>query len=149
MRRPLSVVVFGEPGTEDSEDADWLFQGFVRDERLMNLYYNAADVFVLPSLADNLPNMLIESQSAGTPGVAFSVGGVGEIIEQNVTGVLVSAEDIAALAEGLGRVLQLTTHEWTAWSERCRQRALDRYSPALQAAKYRQLMEAMVARRLR
>ncbi len=50
------------------------FTGLLKDDYSMILAYNAADVLVTPSLADNFPNVLLESLSCGTPAVGFDVG---------------------------------------------------------------------------
>ena len=70
------------------------------DERLREIY-SAADVYVLPSLEDNLPNTMLEAMSCGTPVVAFGVGGVPEIMADGVTGRVVPAGD----AHGLGAAI--------------------------------------------
>ena len=54
--------------------------GYIHDHRLMRLLYSSADVFVLPTLADNLPNVLIESLACGTPCVAFDTASSNERI---------------------------------------------------------------------
>jgi glycosyltransferase involved in cell wall biosynthesis len=61
--------------------------------------YAAADVFLLPSLADNLPNTAVESIACGTPVVAFDVGGVSDVVRHGETGWL--ARDVQDLAEGI------------------------------------------------
>jgi len=63
-----------------------------------------ADLFVLPSLHENLPVVLVEAQASGLPAVATRVGGVGELVDDDA-GELVAAGDSAALAEALGRAL--------------------------------------------
>jgi glycosyltransferase involved in cell wall biosynthesis len=66
-----------------------LFLGKISDNRLMSLLYSAADVFVLPSREDNLPNVMLESMACGTPVIAFSTGGMKEVIIDNFNGILV------------------------------------------------------------
>jgi glycosyltransferase involved in cell wall biosynthesis len=77
----------------------------VLDEQRMADAYAAADVYVLPTRADNLPNTAVESIACGTPVVAFSVGGVPEVVRHLETGYLAPPEDAAALAEGLRTLL--------------------------------------------
>ena len=64
-----------------------------------------ADVFVLASLHENLPVVLVEAQASGLPAVATRVGGVPELVDERA-GELVEAGDAAALAEAISRVLQ-------------------------------------------
>ncbi|RME47958.1 MAG: glycosyltransferase [Chloroflexi bacterium] len=80
--------------------------GPVQNEALLAIAYAAADLFVLPSLAENLPNMLIESLACGTPCVAFDVGGCREIIEHGRTGYLARPGDATDLAHGIATLLQ-------------------------------------------
>ena len=65
----------------------------------------AADVLVLPSLAENLPVVLIEAQATGVPVVASDVGGVREIVDER-SGRLVPPGDRAALATAIEAVLE-------------------------------------------
>ena len=71
----------------------------------MPLAYAAADVFVTPSLGDNLPNTVAEALSCGTPCVAFAVGGIPEMIEHGKTGYLARPRSSEDLAEGIRNVL--------------------------------------------
>ena len=64
-----------------------------------------ADIIVLPSLHDTLPFAVLESQYAGKATVASSVGGIPEMIEDGVTGLLVPPGDATALAAGLERLI--------------------------------------------
>jgi glycosyltransferase involved in cell wall biosynthesis len=79
--------------------------GYLQDDRSMAAAYAAANVFVLPSLADNLPNTALESMACRTPIVAFDVGGVGDAVRHGETGWLAPAGDAHALADGLRRLL--------------------------------------------
>jgi len=64
----------------------------------------AADLFVLPSLHENLPVVLIEAQASGLPAVATRVGGVPELVGEEA-GELVEPADPGALADAIARVL--------------------------------------------
>ena len=64
-----------------------------------------ADLFVLPSLADAFPTVLLEAMAAGVPAVASNVGGIPEIIQNGRTGTLVPPGDADALARGIASLL--------------------------------------------
>ena len=79
--------------------------GYVNSDDLLNLCYGAADIFVLPTLADNLPLSVLDALAAGTPPVAFDVGGVPDLVRHLETGYLVPERDIKGLSEGMGFLL--------------------------------------------
>jgi|GEM_PF-1477114 len=79
------------------------FEGFVPDERAGE-FLAGLDVFVLASLTEGLPFTVMEAMRAGLPIVASRVGGVPEMIEDGVSGILYEAGDEAALAESLERL---------------------------------------------
>ena len=66
--------------------------------------FAAADVFVLPTLADTLGVVLIEALAAGLPVVTTRVGGLTDVVGHGVTGLLTEPGDIAGLTEALGRL---------------------------------------------
>lgn len=80
------------------------FGGFISSEVEMVAHYNAADVFVLPSLQDNLPNTVMEALACGTPVVAFDTGGVSDMVDEHV-GYLAKYKDSQDLAKGLWHTL--------------------------------------------
>jgi glycosyltransferase involved in cell wall biosynthesis len=67
--------------------------------------YRAADVFVLPSYAEGFPNSVLEAMSVGLPVIATSVGGVPEIVQNGVTGIVVPPRSSDALAEAIKRLI--------------------------------------------
>ncbi len=74
--------------------------GFVSDE-LLPLYYNASDIFVLPSKSgEGMPLVLLEAMACGLPIIATNVGGVPEVVNENC-GKIVPSDDAAALAEAV------------------------------------------------
>jgi len=71
-----------------------IFTGYREDvEELMALM----DIFVLTSLREGLPRVLVQAAAVGMPSVAFNVDGVPEIIKDNYNGFLVKARDIGQL----------------------------------------------------
>jgi len=79
--------------------------GYVGDNETIVNAYNAADVFVTPSLEDNLPNTIMEAMACGVPCVGFRVGGIPEMIEHQKTGYVAEIRNSADLAKGIGWVL--------------------------------------------
>jgi glycosyltransferase involved in cell wall biosynthesis len=68
-------------------------------------YYGLANVFVLPSLSEGSPNVLLEAMMAGTPAIATGVGGVPEMVQDEYSALVVKPGDAAALARAIERVL--------------------------------------------
>lgn len=79
--------------------------GKLASERKIVCAYNSADIFLAPSLQDNLPNTVLESLSCGIPVVAFSIGGIPDMIDHLQNGYLVKPESSINLAEGIKFVL--------------------------------------------
>ena len=75
--------------------------GYISDERAIADVYNSADVFVLPSLEDNLPNTIMEAMACGVPCVGFNVGGIPEMIDHGKTGYVAKERDTDDLAKGI------------------------------------------------
>ena len=100
----ISVLIFGSGYSKkiaDSISFKTMFMGRLRDEYSTVLAYNAADVFIAPSLADNLPTTIFESLSCGTPVVGFKVGGIPDMIKHKENGYLAKYRDAEDLAEGV------------------------------------------------
>ena len=79
---------------------------FVGQVRGVQPFYALADVFVLPSLSEGSPNVLLEAMAASVPVVATAVGGVPEMITAERTGILIPANDICQLSRAMARILK-------------------------------------------
>lgn len=89
--------------------------------------YRQADIFVLSSVAEALPNVILEAMAAGLPVVATRVGGVPEAVASGETGLLVAPRDVAALAGALERLLD-EPQTRLAMGRRGRERAVAEFS---------------------
>ena len=119
--------------------------GFFTNDRILSLAYNAADIYVTPTLDDNLPNTVMEAMACGTPVVAFETGGVPEMVRNGVTGFVVPAGNTGALREAILRVLNDDGLR-SELSRNCRRIAQEEYGLKLQARRYLSLYESITSR---
>jgi glycosyltransferase involved in cell wall biosynthesis len=84
--------------------------GHIQEERTMSLIYSAVDLFVIPSIQDNLPNTVVESLLCGTPVVGFCVGGITDMIENGKNGYIVESIDSSSFAAGILFALKNISH---------------------------------------
>ncbi|WP_303070948.1 glycosyltransferase [Bacteroides nordii] len=99
-----TIVVFGSNYCKEIQESlgqKVIFMGSVKEEDNMSMLYNAVDVFVSPSLADNLPSTLIEALACGIPVVSFNIGGIPDIIQHKENGYLAKYKDINDLYQGI------------------------------------------------
>jgi glycosyltransferase involved in cell wall biosynthesis len=112
----------------------------INNDRFLSFVYSAADVLVVPSLQDNLPNTVLESIACGTPVVGFAVGGIPDLVRPGQTGLLAKPGDALdlrrAITELLGDAQRLKTMRAT-----CREIALQEYALEIQAKRYLDLYQ--------
>jgi glycosyltransferase involved in cell wall biosynthesis len=109
---PFRVVVAGD-GPERSAlqkarnrlglGAEVIFAGHQEN---IGPYYGMARVLALPSHTEGSPNVVLESMASGLPVAATAVGGVPEIVQDGVTGLLVAPGDPAAMADAIARLVR-------------------------------------------
>jgi glycosyltransferase involved in cell wall biosynthesis len=119
------------------------YLGVVEDEEKMALVYQAADIFILPTLSDNLPNMVIESMACETPVVSFYVGGVPEIIDHKKNGYLAEYKSSADLARGIEWIFENNVDN--CLGRAAREKVLKCYSEEVVAGKYIELYQSLIS----
>lgn len=67
--------------------------------------YQYADIFVLTSLSEGMPSVILEAMGCGLPVVASDVGGNNELVEEGINGYLIKGDDIETLAKRLARLI--------------------------------------------
>ena len=138
----LLTVGSAEP-SQQLQRYEQIHLGHVADDSRLNLAYSAADVYVLPTLADNQPLTVLEALASGTPVVAFDVGGIPEMITHRQTGYLARYKDPADLAAGILTILDRADLRGDM-RQRCRATAVEKYDLDLQATRYSELYEQAV-----
>jgi glycosyltransferase involved in cell wall biosynthesis len=139
------LVLFGEselsgqfnPGTKIH------FLGKIPDAASLPLLYSAADVFIAPSVQENLSNTVMESLACGTPVVAFNVGGMPDMIRHKNNGYLAKPFECQDLADGISWVLENEKRRLEL-SESARRRVVQEYESGHIARQHLDLYEKIV-----
>ena len=117
--------------------------GYVNDEHRIIDVYNAADVFVLPSLSENLPNTIMEAMACGVPCVAFRVGGIPEEIDHRQNGYVAEYRNAEDLARGIRWIL--TEADYDELSKNAVHKVAQNYSQQSVALKYLDVYQQAMA----
>jgi glycosyltransferase involved in cell wall biosynthesis len=138
----LELVVFGYSQPENPPDLGFKihYLGTLNDDLSLTLSYSAADVFVAPSMEDNLPNTVMESMACGTPSVAFKIGGMPDMIEHKKNGYLAQPYEVKDLAQGIVWVLE-NEERYHKLSYRAREKVEQEFTLEIQAHRYLSLFE--------
>ena len=141
----LFLICVGHNDPPPGLRVPWIHLGFVNNDRLLSNIYSAADVFVIPSLQDNLPNTVLESMACSTPVVGFEVGGIPDMVQHGKTGLLARPHDTQELENAIIELLK-NPQRRSLLSANCRRVAVHRYSLARQAIRYYQLYKQLLKR---
>jgi len=145
--RPNLFALSVGAGTPDVDiPVPALHLGKITQNRLLSLAYSAADLYVIPSLQDNLPSTVLESMACGTPVVGFDVGGVPEMVRPGVTGALAPVGDVSALAAAISGLLADSPAR-EDMTGRCRRVVLDEYGMDSYVSGYESLYQRLVGAR--
>ena len=107
---------------------------YVKDEHDMVELYNAVDIYVTPSLQDNLPNTIVEAMSCGVPCVGFNIGGIPEMIDHLHNGYVAEYCKAEDFANGVCWALQQDNYKGPC--DAARRKALATYSESNVSRKY-------------
>jgi glycosyltransferase involved in cell wall biosynthesis/Tfp pilus assembly protein PilF len=139
-RENLYLVVFGDffKAFQLNSPFNIITTGRITDTEALAQLYSTADVFVLPSLEDNLPNTALEAMACGTPVVGFASGGIIDIVDHKQTGYLAAKGDGKQLAEGIDWVLTASS-QGIPFRQMCRNKAEKTYAYKNQSEAYLRL----------
>lgn len=104
---PNSILLILGTGPQEQELKSQLSPGIRMLGNVGNVvpYLQVSDLFVLPSSAEGLPVSLLEAMACGLPAVATAVGGTPEVLENNLSGLLIPSDDLTALQASICTML--------------------------------------------
>jgi glycosyltransferase involved in cell wall biosynthesis len=143
----IELVVFGNRNAEVVPDFPFktTFLGTIKnDEKLANCYA-AADAFLIPSLEDNLPYTVMESMACGTPVVAFTTGGIPDMVLHKRSGYLAEYRSSASFADGMEWIINHPDKE--KLQQYARNTVMDKFSEGVIASRHIELYKHAIQNR--
>jgi glycosyltransferase involved in cell wall biosynthesis len=142
--KPVTLMTLGNGNNRiDIDGVNHIHLGYIDHERTKVLAYNAADILIHPSIADNYPNVIAESIACGVPVIGFPIGGVPELLNEKVTGWIAEGIDSISLAKTIDRGIK-DIQNGLNLKESCRQFAMNTLLLGKQAAAYLDLFDEVI-----
>jgi glycosyltransferase involved in cell wall biosynthesis len=143
-QRPIRLLTMGGGHFQSVSGHHHTHFGQVESDELQALLYQAADVFVIPSLEEAFGQTALEAIACGTVVAGFATGGIGDIVQNDLNGVLVERGDSNALGQAIIRLLTDETLR-LRWQEACEAWVKARFSLERNASAYHELYESLLA----
>jgi glycosyltransferase involved in cell wall biosynthesis len=129
-------------------EVDWPFDHiqlpFLNGEEQLAKAYQAATVFVSPSVEDAGPMMLLESMFCGTPAVAFAIGLAKDAVINNVTGFIVPPMDVNKFAGSIKTIVQMPEEQYDSLVYHCYRKASELFGIQRETQEYEQLFGELI-----
>ncbi|SDI33212.1 glycosyltransferase family 4 protein [Mucilaginibacter sp. P25] len=142
----VELVVFGNRGTENLPDFPFKtsFLGTINNDEKLALHYAAADAFLIPSLEDNLPYTVMESLSCGTPVIAFTTGGIPDMVQHQHSGYLATYRSSESFTDGMEWIIKHPERD--KLNQQARQTIMDSFSEEVIAKKHIEVYNQLLNR---
>lgn len=138
----VEFVIFGDSNGKFDSDFTTHYVGSLKDDMSLRILFSAVDATLVPSLQENLSNVIMESLSCGTPVVAFDVGGNSDLIDHKVNGYLAKPSNIHDFANGINWLIHLESIDLI--KSNCRKKVEQIFESNLVAKKYIKLYESLI-----
>lgn len=140
----VELVIFGNRNTEDMPDFPFKtsFLGTISDDEKLAACYAAADAFLIPSLEDNLPYTVMESLACGTPVIAFTTGGIPDMVQHQYNGYLAKYRSAESFTDGMEWIIKHPEKE--KLQQQARQMVMDNFAENIIADKHIKLYHEML-----
>lgn len=140
----IELVIFGNKDVKDLPEFPFktTFLGTINKDEHLAKCYAAADAFITPSLEDNLPNTVMESLACATPVIAFTTGGIPDMVKHLENGYLAKYQSATDLADGIEWLYLHENRE--AVQKEARRSILNHFAPAVIASQHEELYYSLI-----
>lgn len=140
----VQLIIFGSKAQQNDPIINFRthYIGKLSDDIALRVLYSSADVLVMPSLQENLSNVIMEALACGTPVVAFNIGGNSDMIDHVENGYLAKPFETNDLAQGIDWVLRNSEEE--SLSSNARSKVIDNFEMQLVAKRYESLYQNII-----
>lgn len=145
LSKDVELIVFGGEKGEEIMPFPTRFLGILNDDISLNIVYSAADIFVAPSLEDNLPNTIMESLFSGTPVVAFNIGGIPDMIKHKFNGYLAEEKNSTDLCRGIQYILS-NKDDYEKIRSNCRSFVVENFNEEKIANEYEKIYKKLLVK---
>lgn len=141
----IEVLVFGKANSEMIQSIPYKchYFGNLKSEDEVIACYNSADIFIAPSIQDNLPNTVVESLSCGIPVLSFKVGGLPDMIDHLKNGYLAQVGSVEDLVNGINWFINNRAKQ-EQLGFNAREKAVKNFSREVVAKQYRELYRSLI-----
>jgi glycosyltransferase involved in cell wall biosynthesis len=142
----IELVVFGNRDDKNLPDFPFktTFLGKINNDEHLATCYAAADAFLIPSLEDNLPYTVMESLSCGTPVIAFTTGGIPDMVTHEKNGYLATYRSSESFADGMEWMINHPDREQL--NKNARQTVMDKFSEQIIGQNHIDLYKQLVTK---
>jgi len=143
--KKMEIAIFGASMPQPPPDFGFKvhYLGYFYDQLSMAVAYNAADLFIAPSIQDNFPNTILEALACGTPCLAFKVGGMPDMIMHKKNGYIAHPLGPNSLEKGITWFLNSSGHH-RSMSIEARKGVERYYRPSVIADQYFRLYKEIL-----
>ena len=141
----IFFIIFGECSEKLKKYNNVINYGHIKSNKILANIYSSSDIFLAPSLNDNLPLSIMESISCGTPVVAFSSGGIKDLIWHKKNGYLAKKGSLEDLVKGINYFKKLDLKKKYNYLEKMKYKKFMKiYSPQVIAKKYESVYKELI-----
>ena len=141
----IELVIFGNRDDKDLPEFAFgtRFLGTINNDALLAQCYAAADGFLIPSLEDNLPYTVMESLACGTPVIAFTTGGIPDMVSHQQNGYLATYRSVESFADGMQWLLTHPNRQQLR--QQARQTVIDKFAEGVIAQQHLEVYQQVSA----